>query len=212
MTVTSYQQKIKFYTILYHRQLKISMDNNLKQVLTGLAFLCLAILIIDPLLVNAQTGSTTFLTYKDPQGRFSINYPQGWNVTAATNRFQGYQVQFQQIYGIGNSSAISLLIDKNVTSDARDYIVSVLIPFLRNSFPYFTVGEDLECSKYMLGGHKACSFIYSVGIAEGQIGTMHVATQVNGTLYSIAFHSSPDAFEKNLPIVEKMINSFKIGI
>jgi hypothetical protein len=27
---------------------------------------------------------------------------------------------------------------------------------------------------------------------------MHVATQVNGSLYWIAFHSSPDAFEKIL--------------
>jgi hypothetical protein len=55
------------------------MDNNFKHAFMVFVFLFLVLVIIDPILVNAQTGSI-FLTYKDPQDRFSISYPQGWDI------------------------------------------------------------------------------------------------------------------------------------
>jgi hypothetical protein len=100
----------------------------------GLISLFLAIAIIDPIIVNAQTEPSTFLTYKDPKCRFSIDYPQqGWNVTAATNRFQDYLVRFDQLYGIQNRSHVDVNILKNSTYDIRDIVLYNVIPNSRNT-------------------------------------------------------------------------------
>jgi hypothetical protein len=32
---------------------------------------------------SSNANATTYLTYKDNRGRFTINYPSGWNVTVA---------------------------------------------------------------------------------------------------------------------------------
>jgi hypothetical protein len=168
-------------------------------------FLFLVLVIIDPILVNAQTGSI-FLTYKDPQDRFSISYPQGWDVKPLTNRFQPYVVQFEDLADRGS---VSVIISEAANLDARDYIVN-LIPYLNNTIRNFRVVEGVECSKYMMAGHNACSFIFSGNITV-ELGNMGVVTQANGTLYQISYIAEPDPFEKNLPIVEKMIRSFKIG-
>ena len=193
------------------------MNNNIKCTSIALFFLFVAISITNPIVANAQTGYTRLLTYKDPQGMFSINYPQGWDVKPATNRFQNYLVQFTQSQGgIGNSSAIFVITANNVTSDTRDYIIYNMIPNLNQSPLNIKITKGIECTKYMMSGHNACSLIYSGSALpntsfERMFGAMAVATQVNGTLYLILFLSFPHMFQKNLPVVEKMISSFKIG-
>jgi hypothetical protein len=39
---------------------------------------------------------------------------------------------------------------------------------------------------------------------------MDVATIIKGTTYMLVYGSTPDDFDSNLPIIDKMISSFRI--
>jgi PsbP-like protein len=43
---------------------------------------------------TSSTNTANFLTYKDSSGRFSIDYPSGWKVNQAKNRFEPFAVEF----------------------------------------------------------------------------------------------------------------------
>jgi hypothetical protein len=69
--------------------------------------------------------------------------------------------------------------------------------------------EPVECSKYTLDGNQVCSVVYfrpSEGIA-----TLTVASAVGDHIYILGYNALPDNFDKDLPIAEHMINSFKFG-
>jgi hypothetical protein len=47
-----------------------------------------------------QKTLTSFVTFKDPERRFSMNFPSNWTATAATNRFEKTLVTFTPRDGI----------------------------------------------------------------------------------------------------------------
>jgi hypothetical protein len=50
-------------------------------------------------------ATTSYLTYKDSKGRFTIDYPSnGWNVTAAKNRFEDFVVSFRNLDTLSSHS------------------------------------------------------------------------------------------------------------
>jgi hypothetical protein len=51
-----------------------------------------------PATTTTAAESTNYTNYKDPQGRFSIDYPSTWHANPATNRFQSNLVSFN--YGL----------------------------------------------------------------------------------------------------------------
>lgn len=79
----------------------------------------------------------------------------------------------------------------------------------------FELNQDMECSKYKIDGHHACSFhqldsnprINFCVSFKGLTGR----NSCNGTMYQISCGSNPNKFDSDLPIADKMIGSFKIG-
>ena len=47
-------------------------------------------------------------------------------------------------------------------------------------------------------------------ISDVKIAFLTVGTIINGTTYTLIYGSTPDDFDTNLPIIDKMIGSFRI--
>jgi hypothetical protein len=78
-----------------------------------------------------------------------------------------------------------------------------------NNKPNIQINESVECSKYTLDGNQACSVVY---FRTGEnIASLTLVTAIGEDVYVVGYNALPDDFDKNLPIVEHMINSFKFG-
>jgi hypothetical protein len=156
-------------------------------------------------LVKAQITSN-MTKYTDSQGRFSVSYPVNWTATPSTNRFQSTLVKFDN--GAGSSMSVDLV--RGATDPEEGARTTVNLA----SFQYtLTVFQPVECTKYKIDGQKACSFILTKS-ADANMGTpgrvvMGVDSYVNGKAFALTFASNEDTFDSVLPVIERMINSFK---
>jgi hypothetical protein len=83
----------------------------------------------------------------------------------------------------------------------------------RISTPNFELIQDVECKKYTIDGHKACSIINTQTpdyISQTKIAMMTIGSLINGTSYMFLYGARPDNFDTYLPTIDKMIASFKI--
>ena len=84
---------------------------------------------------------------------------------------------------------------------------------LRFSTPNFELNQDVECHKYTINGNKACSMIFTQTpdyISDVKIALMDVGAIINGTAYMLVYGSTSNNFDSNLPIIDKMVASFRI--
>jgi PsbP-like protein len=160
--------------------------------------------------LSAQNSSTTsaFVTYKDPQGRFSIDYPSNWTAKAATNRFETFQVTFTNT-GLGSFAEVDVGTIRTPPLGLEESL-KLVMPSLTNSVPNFQLSQDVECQKYTIDGNKACRIIFSKTkdyTSNIKLGAMMVISEH----YMIAYSTLPDNFDKLLPTVDQMIGSFKVS-
>jgi hypothetical protein len=71
----------------------------------------------------------------------------------------------------------------------------------------YRIIEPVECSKYKMDGHQVCSVVDS----SSSYGFLNIVSQIGDRTYLLIYGATHDNFDKNLPIAQHMINSFKFG-
>ena len=160
----------------------------------------------------AQTNSnSTFLTYKDPNGRYTIQYPPGFKVEPATNRFETTLVEIMAPEG-SDLSLFDVAV-KRLPGHAAPMETIKASMAEGNSIPNFLLQEDPNCDKYIVDGKKACSIVFTRTIdytSEYNFPVMQIITNIKKSTYILEYYASPDNFDKNLPLAEKIIKSFHV--
>jgi hypothetical protein len=164
--------------------------------------------------IRSQMTSVNMTKYTDPQGRFSISYPDGWNVQPVTNRFQTVLVTFAN-YPPTRFDFLSLAVQSQNTNEIAS--TDPLVVLNNTSPPSFdwSLFQSIECAKYTVDGNKACSLIWTHSEANltggpsiGYVGLL-VASYVNHQMYSFLVLGRQDTFDSQLSIIDSMIKSFK---
>jgi hypothetical protein len=94
-----------------------------------------------------STQQQAFLTYADPQGRFSIDYPYNWIAKPAANRFSSSLVEFvSPVKGL-NFADVDIRVIKNMPFGVESAF-NIVFPSLRTSLPNFELNEGPNCEKY----------------------------------------------------------------
>ena len=138
--------------------------------------------------------------FTDSYKTYSIDYPHGWDITYAANRFEPLIINFTSgDTGIG----IGVKHTVNTTDPAKDLTPSKNMPFGSSLF------QDVECVKYHIDGEKACSIIFTTTPTFGQQVYQVVESYINGKMYFFAMSSTQNEFDTYLPTFTKMITSFK---
>jgi hypothetical protein len=157
----------------------------------------------------------TMITYKDPQGRFSIYHPANWTVTPAANRFQDVLVMFSnccQKNGIYFSDFDVALVRINGATTTTDpsAVANLYSDNPANIPPGDSMFQNTECTKYHTDGQKACSIIFTFTNPANQAGVIEeVISYVHGIMFEFNMASSTDNFDSYLPTFQKMIASFR---
>jgi hypothetical protein len=160
----------------------------------------------------ASLQQQQFLTYADPQSRFSIDYPSNWTAKPAANRFSSSLVEFVSPAKGLNFADVDIRVIKNMPFGVESAF-NIVLPSLRTSIPNFELNEGPNCDKYTTAdGNQACYLIYtrtSSYLTSIKFAVEVVGVKVGSDIYLISYTTFPDFFDKNLPIADQMISSFR---
>lgn len=168
-----------------------------------------------------QPQSQEFLTWNEPQGDFSIEYPSDWTVEEKENRFDTTDVTFTS-----PDSAINGFVSINyddITVDEYDKLIALgydeneilergfdaAIESFSLGFDNFREVEDRDFSKYTVNGEPAASVVFAGEIYGGEVAGLSVVSFVDGRLVTLGFGASQDEFDR-IPTVEHMISSIQV--
>lgn len=122
------------------------------------SFLLVSLMLTHIMIVFAQQEKQKgFLTWTDPQSKFSINYPFHWKVEEEGNRFGTYEITFADPT---NSSHVSIYFDEN-----NDNVGKEGSQDLKSWFEIFTLGfgssvhgykelGNIDYEKYKINGQQ----------------------------------------------------------
>jgi hypothetical protein len=168
-------------------------------------------------IVTVVAQEQQWQTHTDPQNRFTISHSSGWTVDPATNRFEGMDVRFTSPQNPSLTVGINVMEDLPVYNKEDDSAIEIAmldyISGLQDTFPNLNIFQDVECNEYSMNGQSTCSFIYthpdSSGIQNAVL-EVSILDASNSRIFMLSYANSQDAFDADLPIVEQMINSFRI--
>src|SRR4029079_11561748 len=142
---------------------------------------------------------TEFCQYENPSLGISIQYPLDWKLEDNKKSLVRF---FGPEYNISNTY-LSVLVDNLTIGSSLDDILSSEESLL----DYKLLKSSNTTS---LGGGPAHKFLYNFTSGRAEIKGMMIFTIHNGKLYEIKFFANADRFDIYLPIVQKMMDSFKI--
>jgi hypothetical protein len=171
-----------------------------------------------------------YFVFYDPEGLYSIAYPVTWTVLnpGLVQQMAQQSEELQQLAPpemiqnlaatfVKPGSGTSITITKNPgaaagVSDAQMESMADegFIHMLTQENG--TIIKDMECNKYKVEGSKACSYV--IGLRSGlpnnvlPNNVMQVLTIAGEKAFVFTYSSLPENFDKDLPVLEKMLQSF----
>jgi hypothetical protein len=165
-------------------------------------------------LVLPYSNTSGQWSYRDPKGRFSVEYPYGWRevkpsldngIIQFDSRVFGFKSDptYSIIIGIGplnewdNNASLRKLYDQYVTNGI-------------NTDPNFQIIKLAEYSNYKINGLQAVSWTFRASKDGGILDTLIVATILNGTSFYGELISKPDSLDMVVPLFHQTIASINV--
>ena len=168
----------------------------------------------------ASTITTNFKTYVNSTYDIKIQYPSNWEI----DTYQGsegedivYAVDFDSPYENDSDrfpDSVSIDVERLSAKNMElDKYAESIINYYRESFPSFNLIESNTNST--LAGYPAYGLTYTIiysrfGENDINIKTREIGTIVSDRAYYITYHAEARKYDNYLPIIQQMIDSFKI--
>ena len=156
-----------------------------------------------------EDNETEWLTYNDPEDKFSLEYPTDWELESKENRFdiKDFIVSTKDE---GNSVSIGMtsIQFEGKKGDIEDG-EEIIVPGLENR-DNFRLIESWECEKYTIDDEKSCSIVFTSGSSPFNFAEMNVYLNSDNGIHTIIYKTTSNLFDKHLPSAEKIIESIKI--
>jgi hypothetical protein len=157
-------------------------------------------------------------SYKDPDGRFMIFYPSGWEVNERTDMFSSTDVAFIEPNSTNPIKiSITYIINNsmlNHTDNEKIVAEKDLATIENQQKPAFKQYNLMKhgSPKYSIYGVPTASHIIDYSTYSGESGRiLNVLGIVNGkSSFLLSYTNSKEAFYKTLPIAVQMLNSILI--
>jgi hypothetical protein len=190
-----------------------------------LAFLAMRILFLTLLIVLTISSSAipaalaqSFITYNDPNGKFSISYPSGWSVKRELlPNMTGYNHIFvapsrHDLVTLGEME-VPPAIKEGIAKDPN--IVAIGLLRLLNSSVQTTMTSinRIDCSAFTVAGHIACITTGKMTTVQGSsvlnLQITSLISYINGTIYLFQGGGQPQDYSQAAAIFGQMLSSFK---
>lgn len=198
------------------RKTRFSIGDSAISILFLIYFIALTLTLVIPGAV-----AQSYITYNDPNGKFSISYPASWSIRNITADPVVNQTLFYSSSSpnVANITAVVLrYTDLRNIPHPSNVNVTALSSILNKTI--LSIGEhpmltqQLDCSTYTIVGSPACSAILQTTLTMGgSLGVraqiMFLVSDVNGTVYYFGAEATRPNFSHILPIFFHMLSSFK---
>jgi YVTN family beta-propeller protein len=150
-----------------------------------------------------------FLPYENPHSRITIEYPSHWkkviNGRSVTflSSIEGYSDSFQENVFVSSNNAPNMTLDKFIDITNKYYKQNYNI---EPSTANLTV-VNTTLSKQIMGYEIVYKYTDNI---QREFTLYQIIVIHEGKVYQIKFFSMSNKFDNYLPIVQKMIESFKI--
>jgi len=161
---------------------------------------------------TTDVAATDWLTFSND--KFLLKYPNDWNVEKKLSKFHVLDVKLIKnnpfsFIGISFSSLTNPeeFTNKIVLDEAEKFGMDA-------SSSGYEVYEvlDKDLNKYTIDGNPSSyhivKYIYEDNGLEGKI--MEIFSLIDKSLFTLTYQSTIENFDKDLPVVEKIIDSIKI--
>lgn len=154
-------------------------------------------------IANSRTAGVEGGTYREPSGAFSILVPEGWK-TAEENSLDGALAGFVSEAGpYPPRFAVTLT---SYTSVAPTYLNRIIREAgAKNDelFSQYSIGD-------LLGARRSFNWEFDAGGGQKySLKSIQAVVQVENAIYSIDCHSTAIDFERNKPVFNAVIDSFR---
>jgi hypothetical protein len=184
-------------------------------VLVALITLCSLIIGWTTSFATATTNTSTntqLKTYTDPGGFFTLQYPADWTVEykQPVTKFDNPRVIFKSYQP---ASIVSVSVQPTtMTPDEFRSIYSSMAYRIANDEPGMTIdGEGFGI--YSIAGYDTYAYEYDDSNIQDPTNPhkgLHLFSLIGYHKMSLLFLSDPESFDKQMPAVQKMIDSIKI--
>lgn len=162
----------------------------------------------------AAAPAVTWKTFNEKNGLYSIQIPSNWYAEKVAEEDKGAPIDNIFRYTKGDSWAyFDIMFDNDpLYTNGQDAIDADIASL--SGQKNFKVIQPTECEKYNLGGLKACSSVYTYLMDDDNSPRTIldvVAFDPNGIMYSMAFVTSNDIWDKFLPVGEYMSSTLKVN-
>ena len=172
--------------------------------------------LISPVTHIAAIEDVKWKTFKEKNGLFTMDYPSNWIPgKSRDNPENPSPIDMYFVYSGSrgsNVASLSVTADESIYTNVPDYMDS-LISTLPSKFKPV---QPVECTKYMIKGVEACSFIVSYKNTDvpGKPTIMEMDVVIIdefGVQYVMSYSASKNLYDDYLPVAEQMIKSFNSG-
>jgi hypothetical protein len=163
-------------------------------------------------LVYAQNTNNSLSIYQNSTYGISIKYPHNWSIIGSAG-IQDTDVDIVTLLSPNqdDNAIVEVHQDKigNDTKDIGTYLSSTSSLY-KNSLKDFKVIESNTNS--VLAGNKAYKLVYTYTTGDGfRMKDMEIGTMINNKVYYIIYDGRESVFDTYTPIVQSMIDTFKIN-
>ena len=161
---------------------------------------------------TTDVAATDWLTFSND--KFVLKYPNDWNVEKKLSKFHVLDFKL-----IKNNPFSFIGISFSSLSNPEEFTNKIVLDEAEKfgmdaSSSGYAVYEvlDKDLNKYTIDGNPSSyhivKYIYKDNGLEGKI--MEIFSLIDKSLFTLTYESTVENFDKDLPVVEKIIDSIKI--
>jgi eukaryotic-like serine/threonine-protein kinase len=162
-------------------------------------------------LVYALDTNTSLSTYENSTYGITIKYPHNWVIIGSAG-IEDTDVDIVTFISPNQSdnAIVDVHQDKldNGNSDIGAYLSSIISSYKTDLHDFKVIGSNTNSS---LVGKNAYKLIYTYTTGDGfKMKDMEIGTIIENKVYYIVYDGKESLFDKYIPIVQTMIDSFKV--
>ncbi len=159
-------------------------------------------------LLQLQTPTQNFLTYKDSSYGIKIQYPVNWKIQDTSNLVNKESVIFisPKQSNLDNFQEILTITIKNfygTLNESQDLFIKEVKATLSDA-------TIVDISETTLANERANQFLFISKDGKNSLKNLQIWTLKSNQAYIITYSAAIDDYDRFLPMAEKMIESFEI--
>ncbi len=180
--------------------------------------------------ILAQKSYIETITFVDPYGKFSIDYPSDWEAIAPGHRFEegnldliiqkhdrqqgSIEFRHEEI----NSEIKKSSEENKFSSSLNNKPLKIILPSTFNDYVSQLHIQNVKHIKeftydrYLISGMNTGSIVYSFEKDGKVFYGLYIVAKSDHNIVFISYTASTNYFDKNLLEVEEMINSLKFNL